>query len=136
LPLHRALYVSDAVGGAGASLLSIVEILGASERNNRRDHLTGVLLCHDGRFLQAIEGGRADIDRLIVRLRRDPRHVDLRILSDQPIAARLFPDQPMGQAVATTAMLALLGERDLAVLSPQQAEAVLAAACETLPLPA
>ena len=52
MPLHRAIYVSDAVGGAATSLLVLAEILGASDRNNRRDGLTGVLMRHDGRFLQ------------------------------------------------------------------------------------
>lgn len=56
MPLHRAIYVSDAVGDAATSLLVLVEILGESERNNRRDGLTGVLMRHAGLFLQVIEG--------------------------------------------------------------------------------
>ena len=48
--LCRAIYISQAVGNAGSNLLSVAEILGVSERNNRRDRLTGVLLSHDGWF--------------------------------------------------------------------------------------
>ncbi|MNH51676.1 Blue light- and temperature-regulated antirepressor YcgF [compost metagenome] len=132
MPLHRIIYVSEAVGAAGTSLLSIAEILGVSERNNRRDHLTGVLLGHNGRFLQAVEGARTDIDRLMDRLRRDPRHVNLRLLSDQPIAARMFGDWAMGQATATPAMLDLLNDEDLSAISPAKAEAVLAATAKRL----
>ena len=42
--LHRVIYASEAVGTMGASTLSIAQILGVSEPNNRRDHLsdTGV----------------------------------------------------------------------------------------------
>lgn len=136
MPLHRVIYVSDAVGAAGTSLLSLVEILGVSERNNRRDHLTGALLCHNGRFLQAIEGARTDIDRLMDRLRGDRRHANLRLLSDQPIACRLFGHWAMGQATATPTMLALLNDEDLSAISPAKAEAVLAAAAAHLSEPA
>src|SRR5690606_20174683 len=38
--LHRVIYASEAVGATGASTLSVAQILGVSERNNRRDHLT------------------------------------------------------------------------------------------------
>ena len=63
LPLHRAIYVSDAVGGAATSLLILAEILGESERNNRREGLTSALMRHGGQFLQLIEGqiGRAHV---------------------------------------------------------------------------
>lgn len=136
MPLHRVIYVSDAVGAVGTSLLAIAEILGVSERNNRRDHLTGVLLGHNGRFLQAIEGARTDVDRLMDRLRRDPRHVNLRLLSDQPIAARMFGRWAMGHATAAPAMLALLNDKDLSAISSAKAEAVLAATAASLAEPA
>lgn len=129
------IYVSDALGDAAASLLGLVEILGVSERNNRRDELTGVLLRHDGRFLQAIEGRRADVDRLMDRLHCDPRHANLRLLSDRAVPTRLFGDWAMGRAEVTPAMSALLGAEDLAEISPSRAEAVLAAACQGLPVP-
>ena len=70
LPLHRAIYVSDAVGGAATSLLILAEILGESERNNRREGLTSALMRHGGQFLQIIEGRRADVDRLMAQLHR------------------------------------------------------------------
>ncbi|WEK57641.1 MAG: BLUF domain-containing protein [Candidatus Brevundimonas phytovorans] len=136
MPLHRIIYVSEAVGAAGTSLLSIAEILGVSERNNRRDHLTGVLLGHNGRFLQAIEGARTDLDRLMDRLSHDRRHVNLRLLSDRPIAARMFGHWAMGQATATPAMLDLLNDEDLSAISPAKAETVLAATAASLAEPA
>ena len=41
-----------------------------------------------------VEGERADLDRLMRRLREDPRHTALRILSDAPIAVRRI-EHPM-----------------------------------------
>ncbi|MGH7026275.1 BLUF domain-containing protein [Brevundimonas sp.] len=134
--LHRAIYVSDAVGDAATSLLVLVEILGGAERNNRRDGLTGVLMRHDGRFLQAIEGRRDDVDRLMGRLRADPRHENLRLLSDTDVSCRLFGDWPMTLAELTPAAGRLLNGGGLDQLGPDRAEAVLIAAAEALPVPA
>ena len=72
MPLSRIVYVSDAVGAAADGLMPLIDIVGASDRNNRRDHLTGVLMRCEGRFLQVIEGTRADLDRLMKRLDETP----------------------------------------------------------------
>jgi Sensors of blue-light using FAD len=108
MSLFRIVYVSEAVGDAGASLLSLIDIIGASDRNNRRDHLTGVLMRHEGRFFQAVEGARVDLDRLMGRLRADRRHTNIRVLADIPITQRLFTDWPMAQADAPSALGRLL----------------------------
>lgn len=136
MPLHRAIYVSDAVGGAATSLLILAEILGESERNNRRDGLTSALMRHDGRFLQIIEGRRADIDRLMDRLRLDPRHENLRLLSDTPVSGRQFGDWPMILAELTPAAAQLLNGEALDQLSPARAEALLTLAVSAAPVPA
>lgn len=133
MPLHRALYVSDAVAGAGSTLLSIVEILGASERNNRRDHVTGVLLCHEGRFLQVVEGARGDLDRLFNRLRLDPRHTNIRLLADHPVGSRLFGDWTMAQVLITPDLARLMAASTLSDIAPDRAEALLHAASQALP---
>lgn len=107
--INRLLYVSDAVGAAGENLLSMADILGASDRNNRRDHVSGLLAFHNGRFLQVIEGDRIDLDRLMRRLREDSRHTNIRILMDQPAAERLFR-WPMARAPLTPALKTLIAE--------------------------
>ena len=92
--LYRVIFASEAVGSTGASALSIAQILGVSVANNRRDHITGCMMFHRGHILQVVEGERADLDRLMRRLREDPRHTALRILSDAPIAVRRI-EHPM-----------------------------------------
>lgn len=130
------IYVSDAVGAAGSNLLSFVEILGVSDRNNRRDQLTGALLCHGGRFLQVIEGARGDLDMLITRLRADPRHQNIRILSDGPVAGRRFETWAMAQAEATPEIVALFPDASLGALSASRADALMNAIAGRLPQPA
>ena len=122
--LHRVIYASEAVGATGATTLSIAQILGVSERNNRRDHLTSCVMFHQGHILQAIEGGRADIDRLIRRLLDDRRHAGLRILIDTPINARRL-DEPMGLCADPAALLDRLGLNCLSRITGREAEVLL-----------
>ena len=120
MSLHRVIYVSDAAEIAATSLLTLVDILGASERNNRRDHITGVLILHSGKFLQWVEGARLDLDRLMARISRDPRHKNLVVLSDLPIAERTFPDWFMAQVQADPPIVGKLS----ATLTPKDADEV------------
>jgi hypothetical protein len=122
--LHRVIYASEAVGATGATTLSIAQILGVSEGNNRRDHLTSCVMFHQGHILQAVEGGRTDVDRLIRRLLDDPRHTGLRILIDTPIHARRL-DEPMGLCADPAALLDRLGLNCLSRISGAEAEVLL-----------
>ncbi|MDZ4363425.1 BLUF domain-containing protein [Brevundimonas sp.] len=120
MSLHRVIYVSDAAGAAANSLLTLVDILGASDRNNRRDHITGVLIRHGGKFLQWVEGARVDLDRLMARIATDPRHERLTVLSDMPVIARTFPDWTMAQVDADPPIVEILA----ATLTPRDADQV------------
>lgn len=122
--LYRVIYVSESVGATGVSTQSVAEILGASDRNNRRDHLTGCVLFHEGRIVQAIEGGRVDVDRLIRRLLNDPRHTGMRIIVDTPISARML-HEPMGLCSDPAAMMRRIGLTSLNRLTASDVEAML-----------
>lgn len=122
--LHRVIYASEAVGATGVSTLSIAQILGNAERNNRRDHITSCVMFHQGHILQAIEGGRSDIDRLMRRLLADPRHSGLRIIIDTPVAERML-DEPMGLCAEPAAMLEKLGLPCLSRVTAREAEVIL-----------
>lgn len=89
LTLERAAYCSHAVQPELA-LATLAEILGVSDRNNRRDNLTGALLISRGRFFQVLEGAEQDVERTLARIRRDPRHTDLSLVSRRRVRSRLF----------------------------------------------
>jgi len=125
MSLFRIVYVSEAVGDAADGLLPLIDIIGASDRNNRRDHVTGVLMRHDGQFFQAIEGARADLDRLMGRLRADRRHTNIRILTDARISQRLFEGWAMAQADAPPALTRMLSSEFDAPTMGFQAERIL-----------
>ena len=126
--LQRAIYVSDAVGTAGNSILSIAQILGVSDANNRRDHLTGVLMFHRGQFMQVVEGARVDVDRLVKRLAADCRHTNLRFLTNAPAEGRRFGGVPMAQVEVRDEIAELIGDRSLDSLTRAQIDAVFLAA--------
>ncbi|MBN8529438.1 MAG: BLUF domain-containing protein [Caulobacterales bacterium] len=126
MELYRAVFVSATVGSVGQTTLSIAQILGAAERNNRRDHITGVMLFHGGRVLQAIEGRRVDLDRLMARLRADLRHTDLNILATLPIEARRF-EHPMSLCgLSPVSVERRLNGRSLSEITAAEAEDMLA----------
>lgn len=122
--LHRVIYASEAVGATGVSTLSIAQILGASEVNNRRDDVTAAVMFHRGHIVQAMEGRRADLDRLMRRLLSDRRHTGLRVLIDTPITNRLLSD-PISVCSDPQALLERIGVAEISRLTANEAEAIL-----------
>ena len=121
--LYRLIYVSEAVGSTGASTLSIAQILGIADRNNRRDRITSGVMFHDGWCLHAIEGARVDVDRLMGRLREDRRHRNIRVLIDKPIAERRFCE-PMGLCHDPLSMLRAIGSPEMGSITGYEAERI------------
>jgi hypothetical protein len=58
--------------------------------------ITGLLLYHNGHFVQALEGAEDAVRDLYARICRDPRHRDVAIIFEQTIDQREFPDWSMG----------------------------------------
>jgi hypothetical protein len=74
---------------------AIDEILAASRRNNHADGITGLLLYDGYRFLQALEGEPHRVERAYERIKADPRHRAVVILSNHEVTARSFGDWSM-----------------------------------------
>ena len=72
-------------------------ILAASQANNRRDEITGLLYSDGKRFLQAIEGADPQLTRTLDRIRADRRHRAIVILSDRATEQRAFGRWAMAQ---------------------------------------
>lgn len=89
LRLERIVYESRATG-VTSSLLNLAAILGESQRNNARVGLTGALAAHNNRYIQVLEGPADNLDTLLKRLDKDPRHTDIVVLERRPIEERAF----------------------------------------------
>ncbi|WP_420141441.1 BLUF domain-containing protein [Sphingomonas sp.] len=86
--MHQLVYISTAA--AGLSSEGVHDILRASRANNFRAGLTGLLLYDGYRFLQALEGDHARVMAAYERIKADPRHRALVLLSSCGIQARAF----------------------------------------------
>ena len=91
--LHRLIYLSSAVGVLRADELD--RILLRSKASNGGAGITGLLLFHEGSFLQMIEGPTAGVASLMQKIRRDKRHGGIITLHSAPCAERTFPDSPL-----------------------------------------
>ncbi len=72
------------------------DILKASQRNNARVGVTGMLCFANGIFLQQLEGDRAEVNRLYHRILADTRHREPAMLDFSEINSRRFSAWTMG----------------------------------------
>jgi hypothetical protein len=94
--LHRLFYRSRQRLPAAADLdVEVRRIIAASIRRNRSIGLTGLLLTVQGHFIQALEGDLDAVRATYARISLDPRHHDLRIISQGPAMQRLFGEWNM-----------------------------------------
>ena len=97
--LHRLIYVSRWSNGLGDDLeAGLRRIVMTSMGNNRLVDVTGLLVAHEGWFLQVLEGPAPAVSALVARIGRDPRHRELKVLASGPEDARMFQDWNMAGA--------------------------------------
>lgn len=104
-PLHHLVYSSSAPVELADTLLT--ELLRGSRQRNQQRGITGLLLYQQLRFLQVLEGPEAAVRAVFRRIACDQRHYALTVLSDGPIARRLFADWSMGFAAPAPACFSL-----------------------------
>ena len=90
---YRLIYSSEAT--AEMARTDLEQMLTESRLRNAKRGITGVLVFSDGVFLQVLEGERDDVEDLMVSLRRDPRHRNLKVLHEEEIDRRVFPTWKM-----------------------------------------
>lgn len=93
--LVRLLYVSRAA--QPESVVDTESILASSRGHNLSHGITGVLCYGGGIYLQAIEGGRNQVNALYTQIAKDPRHQDVVLLHYAEITERRFGGWTMGQ---------------------------------------
>jgi len=70
-------------------------ILLQARRNNARDGLTGALIVRGDLYLQLLEGPEAFVAATFGRIAADNRHLAVTRISQDSVAARLFPGWSM-----------------------------------------
>jgi hypothetical protein len=95
-PVRRLVYVSVAVGTDRKT--DRADILRSSRVNNALDGVTGLLWSDGDEYVQVVEGSETAVAAVFERIRADPRHSDVVILSDQKDLDRAFAYWTMAAA--------------------------------------
>ena len=104
--LCRIVYCSRSLlkGSRSDIEAQIRQILATARTRNPAANLTGAMSFNESYFAQVLEGADDDLVPLYEKIRRDPRHTDLKILARELPTHRLFPawsmayvDTPSGQ---------------------------------------
>lgn len=91
--MFHLIYLSQARTGLTKARLRAV--LEKSRVKNTSLGVTGLLLYHEGRILQVLEGEERAVRALYDIIRGDPRHGNCTTLLEEPLAARQYPHWPM-----------------------------------------
>ncbi|WP_440709938.1 BLUF domain-containing protein [Herbiconiux sp. YIM B11900] len=95
-PIRLLSVVYTSTASSPFSDAELAALLTVSRRNNARSGLTGMLLYRAGRFLQVLEGPEEAVRRLMDRIGSDSGHHSVRVLLDEQVASRQFPEWTMG----------------------------------------
>lgn len=91
--MFAIVYKSKATPGFGT--VQVQEMLEKARRFNAEQGITGCLLYHQGEFLQYLEGNQIRVLTLYDKIKNDPRHTDVVILSHGERPGRWFSDWEM-----------------------------------------
>jgi len=69
----------------------LLDILKKSRENNISADITGMLLYKGGNFMQVLEGPDDAVTGIYEKIKEDPRHKDISIISKEQIQSRQFP---------------------------------------------
>jgi Sensors of blue-light using FAD len=108
--VHQVIYSSAEVVPFSENDLSTLLLRARS--NNERLGVTGLLLYHEGSFLQALEGDEAVLDALFTTISRDKRHNRVVKLLGRAVEERHFSNWKMGFVAMSTIAKTLPGFSD------------------------
>ncbi|CAN5790879.1 hypothetical protein BH11MYX2_BH11MYX2_07760 [soil metagenome] len=107
--MFQLVYTSVATTAFTADLLR--KLLVGARANNTGLGVSGMLLHVEGSFLQVLEGERAVVDALYVKIGTDRRHARVSVLVSREVTERNFPDWSMGFVDATAKAASTVGYR-------------------------
>lgn len=90
--MKQMIYRSEPFGFDSSMLAGI---LVRAWHNNKRDEISGALICRHDLYLQLIEGPDGAIDALYAKILVDDRHCDIRLLLSDTVEQRIFPEWTM-----------------------------------------
>ena len=71
------------------------QLLAECREKNPKNDVTGVLVSHEEKFLQVLEGPASHIRTLIGKIEKDSRHTEFNLIGISPVSDRNFSDWSM-----------------------------------------
>jgi hypothetical protein len=92
----------------------IENLLFQVREKNKKLAITGLLLLIQGKFIQYIEGPSDEIEKVYIKIKKDPRHNDLLLLDKGKLKKRLFSDWSMAyKKIKDSEIEGILGYKNL-----------------------
>ena len=86
----------------------LFELLSKARTNNQALGVTGMLLYHEGSFIQILEGDQETVEALYAKISQDPRHSNALLLFRRTVEERSFGDWTMGFYLVDTSVASSL----------------------------
>lgn len=140
ITLVQVAYISEKLPDYPINLL---DLLDNCAKNNPPCGLTGMLLVSDTHYFQLLEGPHDEVHHALNKIRRDPRHTGMRIVSDMAVDTRSVPEWSMaicqvkvgeGQFALNNALLNSPGTCMEKMVLPGHARDLLQGFCEGVTL--
>ena len=93
-PIHQLVYISAAEHDFSEKELK--QLLAKARENNESLGITGMLLFHEGSFIQALEGNKESVEKLYEKIGLDQRHSETRVIFRGELEERDFETWSMG----------------------------------------
>jgi len=104
--LVRLIYASHAPEAVSAKVIG--DILSEAQTHNLTHGITGLLCFSQNVFVQVLEGGRTEVNRLYQKLIRDNRHQDITLLKYEEIVERRYANWAMARVELDKINMSLL----------------------------
>jgi len=100
MALRQLVYVSKNVEEFDDE--SLQALLDSARINNAALDVSGLLIYHEGSFIQALEGAPSVVEKLFEKIETDPRHDNTRVIYRGDIEERSFDSWSMGYKRTTS----------------------------------
>ena len=91
--MHTLSYESKA--SKPLSTVEMEKLLEEARANNNKQDITGCLIYYLGTFMQVLEGEKEIIEALYAKIKKDERHTNVHMFSNDHIDLRTFPNWGM-----------------------------------------
>lgn len=95
MSVHLIVYTSEYAKNNETFIQDVENITACAKATNADYDISGVLLVHDKRFLQILEGDQKDLENLMSSISNDDRHKNIEILVDEKVAQKSFAEWGM-----------------------------------------